>query len=95
MTSNKPFLSITNFAQSSWGKMIRQGSKIQAKLIEEVDADHWIVSFQGQLLQVKNTTAIEFKPGLRLQLIVMQSDPLELKIHSQADPRNFRLNVRV
>lgn len=75
--------------------MLQKGSRIQAKLIEEVDADHWIVSFQGQLLQVRNTTAIKFEPGLRLQLVVENPNPLQLKIHSKADPRNLRLNVRV
>lgn len=63
--------------------MLRTGQYIQAKLIESVEYNHWIVSFQGELLKVKNTTDIHFKEGLTLNLQVVRSSPLELKVLSQ------------
>ena len=52
---------------------LSKGSRIQAKLIEEVDANHWIVSFKGHLLQVKNSTSIKFESEMSLELEVVKS----------------------
>lgn len=66
--------------------MLKVGYRIKAKLVEAVEKNQWIVSFQGHLLQVKNTTAIQFQEGLILNLQVIKEEPLQLKILSEADP---------
>ena len=60
--------------------MLRKGARIRAKLIEAIDEDHWIVSFQGQLIQVKNITDIPFEEGMLLNLQVEKIDPIQLKV---------------
>ena len=60
--------------------MLKVGHRINAKLVEAVEKNQWIVSLQGHLLQVKNTTSIKFKEGLILQLQVVKAKPLQLKI---------------
>ncbi len=64
--------------------MLNRGQQIQAKLIEAIDKDHWIVSFEGQLLQVTNSTPLEFKKNLVLNLKVIQGNPLRLSVLSEA-----------
>ncbi len=60
--------------------MLKKGTFIKAKLIEAVEKNQWIVSFQGDLLQVQNSTDIEFKEGLMLRLQVVKERPLAFKI---------------
>lgn len=67
--------------------MLRKGAIIKAKLIEAIEKDQWIVSFQGELIQVKNNTPIEFEEGRLLRLQVVKEKPLELKILSQKQNR--------
>lgn len=64
--------------------MLKAGDNIQGKLIEEVEKDRWIVSFQGQLLQVSNTTNITFQKNKTLNLLVVRIIPLELKVLESA-----------
>ena len=76
--------------------MLPAGTKINAKLIEEVEKDHWIVSFQGELIQVKNSTDIKFKKNLTLTLQVVKQSPFELKVLSKENSRKLTgLDIRV
>lgn len=70
--------------------MLQSGTIIEAKLIEAVEKDRWIVSFQGHLLQVKNTTAIKFEAGKVLQLKIEKLNPIQLRILS---PRHYRSSL--
>lgn len=72
-----------------------KGTRVQAKLIEEVEKDHWIVSFQGNLIQVKNSTSLKFTSGLFLNLEVVKEYPLELKVISKVTAHKSRLDVIV
>lgn len=60
--------------------MIRVGSRIKAKLIEAIDEDHWIVSFNGHLLQVRNSASIKFEAGAMLSLQVEKINPIQLRV---------------
>ena len=74
--------------------MLKKGAHIKAKLIEAVEKDQWIVSFQGELLQVHNSTDIEFKEGLMLRLQVVRENPLAFKIITKAsNKRHLDLHV--
>jgi hypothetical protein len=75
--------------------MLSIGSKIQGKLIEEVEADYWIVSFRGQLIQVKNSTGQQFRPGQMLNLEVTKTQPLALKILAPPCKKKLKLDVRI
>ena len=75
--------------------MLRKGHQIKAKLIEEVEKNYWIVSFQGNLIQVKNSTNIAFSAGRILYLEVTNPNPLELKVLEKSHPRNLRIDFRV
>lgn len=57
-----------------------EGFVLEAKLIEAVEKDRWIVSFQGRLLQVQNTTDTEFEAGKILRLKVKKETPLLLTV---------------
>ena len=75
--------------------MLKKGTYIKAKLIEAVEEDYWIVSFQGQLLQVKNNTNIEFKAGLILQLQVVKQSPLSLRILQNQSASSLKIDIHV
>ena len=72
--------------------MLKKGSVLRAKLIEAVGENQWIVSFQGQLLQVRNGTDIKFKEGLLLNVQVVRENPLQLKILTH---KNYNLKIDV
>lgn len=74
--------------------MLRKGVIIKAKLIEAIEKDQWIVSFQGELLQVKNTTVCEFQKDRVLKLQVVNVNPLELKILEHKKNR-LKLDVSI
>lgn len=69
--------------------MLRVGDTVQAKLIEEIEKDRWIVSFQGTLSQVLNTTNISFEKSKRISLVVERVSPLELRVKGSAVRRRF------
>lgn len=77
--------------------MFKKGDWIQAKLIEEVESNRWIVSFQGQLYSVKNSTQIPFKQQKILTLEVTELHPLQLKIVStnayKASTQNKKIGI--
>jgi hypothetical protein len=64
--------------------MFRLGEHIQAKLVEAVEENRWIISYQGQLFQVQNNSGLKFQPNHTIRLVVTQLHPLELKIVSSA-----------
>lgn len=68
--------------------MLTVGSQIRGKLIEEVEKNQWIVSFQGQLLQVKNSTNLTFQQGNILNLKVVSTSPLRLQVIAPASAKN-------
>lgn len=72
--------------------MLRAGQYIKAKLIEAIDTDHWIVSFQGELLQVRNTTDVAFREGLTLNLKVTREKPIQLQVLSQERRTRPKIN---
>ncbi len=65
------------------------GSKVQGKLVEEIEKDQWIVSFDGHLVRVRNTTSMGFEEGRVLSLEVVGVNPLALKV---LVPRKNRIN---
>jgi len=75
--------------------MLKEGSYIEAKLIEQVEKNHWIVSFQGQLLQVKNSTTLSFQEGLKLKLRVESMRPFRLKVLGQMHQKKQGLNISI
>ncbi|MCB0377099.1 MAG: hypothetical protein KDD33_01275 [Bdellovibrionales bacterium] len=76
--------------------MLKLGDQVSAKLIEKVDTHHWIVSFEGDLLQVRNATTFTFEAGKIVSLQVVSERPLQFKIIGLASNKSFRgLNVRV
>ncbi len=64
--------------------MLVRGQFIKAKLIEAVEDNRWIVSFEGDLLQVQNSTSIIFEEGKMLTLRVQALNPLKLQVVSKA-----------
>lgn len=75
--------------------MLKKGTQISAKLIEAIAENQWIVSFQGELLQVQNTTNIEFKEGLMLQLQVVKESPLAFKILPHKRNKKLTFDVHI
>ncbi len=75
--------------------MLKKGTRITAKLIEAIEKDQWIVSFQGNLIQVKNNTSIQFQEGLLLRLEVVRENPFQLKILSKDNSGRLKIDVVV
>lgn len=71
------------------------GQQVQAKLIEAIDTQHWIVSFQGQLLQVTNHTHLKFKSGVEIPLTVTGLNPLQFTVSAPKEQAKARINRRI
>ena len=56
------------------------GQLWKTKLIEPIDDGHWIVSLEGRLIQVRNSTGKKFTEGQEVELEVLRVRPLQLKI---------------
>ena len=74
---------------------LKIGDRIQGKLVEEMEDNLWIVSIDGDLLQVRNTSDLSFKEGKKVQLQVMREKPLQLIILGQAQRSVRGFNIRV
>ena len=73
--------------------MLRLGQWIETKLVEAVEVDRWIVSFQGRLFQVKNHTQMKFTPGKILRLQVVGQSPLELRVADHKSGPRCKLDL--
>ncbi len=51
------------------------GDHLQVKVIERVDKDAWIVSLQGLLIQVRNSSAQPLKEGDIILMRLVSLDP--------------------
>jgi hypothetical protein len=58
---------------------------IEATLVEQIDSQHWIVSYQGQLFQVTNRSGLDFEAQKSIQLQVVGLSPLRLATFFRRD----------
>ena len=54
------------------------GDLIEVKVIERVDNTAWIVSLQGMLIQVRNSTTLSLKEGDTVRMRLVSLDPPQL-----------------
>jgi len=59
------------------------GDVITVKVIEKVDERSWIVSLEGTLIQVKNTTATALEEGEMVRMQVTSLNPPQLSLEIQ------------
>lgn len=65
----------------------RTGDLIEG-IVEEVMRDQQlVVSFQGDLIRVKNVSVREFKKGDSLMLVVSSISPLQFQLFQEAETR--------
>lgn len=60
------------------------GHRFVVKIEELLASAELLVSFDGYLLRVKNTSKYDLKKGDKIQLIVARENPLELQIYMQS-----------
>lgn len=75
--------------------MLKLGDIVQGKMVEAIDHDHWIISFEGKLQQVKNTTALKFEKDRYIILKVKEENPLQLQIYSYSSKERHGLALKV
>lgn len=64
----------------SWG--LRPGEKIKAR-VEEVQVENdLLMSYQGRLFRVKNSSSQHFQTGQWLDLVMIKENPLEFILYS-------------
>ena len=56
------------------------GDVISVKVVEQVDAKSWIVSLEGLLIQVKNTTDVALREGEMVRMQVTSLNPPRLSL---------------
>ncbi len=59
------------------------GDIITVKVIEQIDPKSWIVSLDGTLIQVKNTTSVPLTEGEMVRMEVVSLNPPELSLDLQ------------
>ncbi len=76
---------------------LKKGDVIVAKVFEKLSSYEYIVSIEGQLIQVQNQTLKQFEVGNLVSLLVAAVKPLQLQLLSQdrAQNRGRGLDVSV
>jgi hypothetical protein len=65
-------------------------------LVEEVNGTNLIVNFQGDLIRVGNQSGKRFRPGQRIQLMVVSIQPLGFKLlESRETKTQTRLDISI
>jgi hypothetical protein len=65
-------------------------------LVEEVNGTNLIVNFQGDLIRVGNQSGKRFRPGQRIQLLVVSIQPLGFKLlESRGSKTTLRLDINI
>lgn len=59
---------------------LKRGDVVEAKVSERLSSTEYIVSIDGQLIQVQNKTPIEFALETTVRLVVSQVQPLKFKV---------------
>ncbi len=62
---------------------MRLGDVVQAKVIEVVEDNSLILSFQGKLLRVLNQTGCKYKVDEKVRLQISRLQPLEFKLQKK------------
>lgn len=63
-------------------------------LVEEVNGTNLIINFQGDLIRVGNQAGKRFRPGQRIQLLVVSIQPLGFKlIESTRSTKNLDITI--
>ena len=75
--------------------MLRLGEIVHGKLIEAIDKHHWIVSFRGDLMQVKNLSPIKFEKNKIVPLKVVQESPIQLQVLSSQRSFEKKIDVKI
>ncbi len=74
---------------------LKKGEVIVAKVFEKLSAYEYIVSIDGQLIQVQNQTLKQFEVGNSVNLLVSGLKPLQLQLLSQERTSRRGLDVSV
>lgn len=61
---------------------LKKGEVVQAKVIEVISPSTFIVSFNGDLIRVRNSSGQKFSTGDTVKLKVSQLRPLSFQISS-------------
>lgn len=67
---------------------LKKGDVIVATVSEKLSAYEYIVSIEGQLIQVQNQTLKQFEVGNSVSLLVAGVKPLQLQLLSQGRSQN-------
>jgi hypothetical protein len=74
---------------------LKQNHKVWA-LVEEVNGTSLIVNFQGDLIRVGNQSGKIFRPGQRIQLMVVSTQPLGFKLlESRSSRTTSKLDISI
>lgn len=75
--------------------MLKLGEIVQGKLIESIDPTHWIVSFRGNLIQVRNLSPLKFEKDKLVQLKVVQEKPLQLQVIGRVHRSLGKIDLKI
>ena len=64
----------------TWG--LRLGEKIRARIEEFQVGDEMLMSYQGHLFRVKNTSSQKFQVGEWLDLVFIKDNPINFILYS-------------
>jgi hypothetical protein len=60
--------------------MFKKGQKVRVEILEVHAGGELLVSFQGQLFRVKNTSGQRFQVGEHLLLVCIHTNPVEFSL---------------
>ncbi len=72
---------------------LKKGDVIVAKVFEKLSSYEYIVSIDGQLIQVQNQTLNQFEVGSSVSLLVSGVKPLQLQVRTQRRGRSLDVSV--
>ncbi|MCB0391163.1 MAG: hypothetical protein KDD58_07725 [Bdellovibrionales bacterium] len=72
---------------------MKKGDIVQAKIIEHIANQVFIVNFNGSLLRVTNTSGETFRPNQLVELVVLAVDPLAFQLIGKKSNKNISFHV--
>lgn len=76
---------------------LRVGDTLWVQIIEKVENNEWIVSFNGDLSRVKNESLVRLNVGDKTLVRVLSVNPLAFQLVTDSDRRRgaSRINLQI
>lgn len=74
-------------------ELLKTGDLVTAEVLELTSDRYLIVSFSGDLLRIRNKTGQGFRPGEKVELVVIAIEPLSFQLSHRTQVGAYQRRV--